>query len=111
MVSAFGTVQMVGDIADALKITRPTIRAAFHTTVGGEGAFECLCQITLEPLLGDTAIQMVPWKRLTKQATAEIKIGLDVVRAKGLLPQIELELLCPAIKPAAEPIGGQQRSP
>ena len=110
MVSAFGPVQMIGDIADALEVTCPTIRAAFHATVGGKSAFERLCQITLEPLLGDATIQMIPGKGLTKQATAEIKIGLNVVGVKSLLPQVESELLCPAVKPTAELIGSQQRS-
>ena len=111
VVRALGTVQVVGDVAHALKIARPAVGAAFHATIGGQAAFEGFGQIAVQPFLGHATVQVIPRQRFVEQPAPQIVVRVDAVAGERLLPQFEPELLGPAVEPAARTVGRQQRRP
>ena len=51
---------------------------------------------------------MIPGQGLVEQPTTQVKVGVDPMRGKGLLPQVETELVGPAVKAAAQAVGHEQ---
>jgi hypothetical protein len=53
---------------------------------------------------------VIPGQYLIEHTATQIKVGVDVVFSKGLLPQIESELISPAVKPTTKAICGKKRA-
>src|SRR5712692_3301407 len=52
---------------------------------------------------------MVPGQGLIEEPATQVKVRVDAVCGKSLLPEIEAELVSPAVKATAQVVGGQQR--
>jgi hypothetical protein len=110
MVSAFGAVHVVSDIAHGLKIACATIGAAFDTAIRCERCGKGFGEISLQPFFRDPTIEMIPWQYFVKHTPTQIKIRVSVMLSKGLLPEVETKLLRPAIKPTTKTIGREKRA-
>ena len=60
VIRAFRAVEVIGDVAYGLKVARATVRAALDTAIRRQGRGKSFGQVSLQPLLRDSTIQMIP---------------------------------------------------